>query len=347
MENLEREKEIVLNPTIYINTRLGVLGDLPGYGKSLSVLGLISRQRDVRNYSDKSDNIAVEKIKYHDYVSLVKTDIIQRVNCSIILVNVSLMSQWVYELNRTLLNYIAISKISDVEDIELSKYDVVLVSSNIYNLFCQVYKKKYWERFIIDEPSSLKMSMDEIRADFYWLITGTPNELYLKRIIGFLNELLPEDNDTFNHLIIKNDDNVVMSSYNMPATRNIYYKCKGCISSLFEGIVPDNVLEMIQAVNIGGVFNVFNAFNSVNIDDGSNITIYDAYKLKKQKRLDELNSDKVRKIEKIEMIQNHVNLFEYAKFKNLLIGLFIVRIIANNLINEQISEIVRDKINNG
>ncbi len=42
-----------------------------------------------------------------------------------------------------------------------------------------------------------------------------------------------------------------------------------------------------------------------------------------------------------------MNCFEYAKFKNLLIGLFIVRIIANNLINEQISEIVRDKINNG
>jgi hypothetical protein len=29
--------------------------------------------------------------------------------------------------------------------------------------------------------------------------------------------------------------------------------------------------------------------------------------------------------------------FEYAKVKNLLIGLFIVRIIANNVINEQIS----------
>jgi SNF2 family DNA or RNA helicase len=301
MENLENEKEIALNTTIYINTKLGVLADLPGYGKSLSVLGLISRSRD-KNKSDEP--IAIEKIKYHDYVSVVKTEIINRVNCSVILVNVSLMSQWVFELNRTLLNYIAIHKISDIEDIEISKYDVVLVSSNVYNVFCQVYKKKYWTRFIIDEPSSLKMSMDEIHADFYWLITGTPNELYLKRITGFLNDLLPEDNDTFNHLIVKNDDEVVMSSYDMPVSRNIYYKCKGCISSLFEGIVPDNVLEMIQALNIGGVYNAFN------IDDATNISIYDAYKIKKQKRLDELNNEKMKKIERIEMIENHINLMD-------------------------------------
>lgn len=306
MELLESEKEISLNTTIYINTKLGVLADLPGYGKSLSVLGLISRTKNNYMKSD-GDDVAIEKVKYHDYVSIVKTDIIKRVNCSVILVNVSLMSQWVYELNRTLLNYIAVHKISDIEEININQYDVILLSSNVYNVFCQVYKKKYWTRFIIDEPSSLKMSMDEIYADFYWLITGTPNELYLKRTTGFLNELLPADIDTFNHLIIKNDDEIVRSSYNMPTTRNIYYKCKGCISSLFEGIVTDNVLEMIQAININGVFN---AFNISDIEDSTTMTIYDAYKIRKQRRLEELNAEKVKKTEKIETIENHINLLD-------------------------------------
>jgi hypothetical protein len=310
MDNLEREKEVILNTTIYINTKLGVLADLPGYGKSLSMLGLISlsSERDKERYKE-TDNIQVslEKIKYHDYVSVVKTNILTKVNCSVILVNVSLMSQWVSELNRTLLNYIAIHKTTEIEDIELSKYDVILVSSNVYNVFSQVYRKKCWKRFIIDEPSSLKMSMDETYSEFYWLITGTPNELYLKRIIGFLNELLPSDIDTFNHLIIKNDDNVVKSSYNMPITRNMYYKCKGCISSLFEGIVPDNVLEMIQAVNIGGIFNSFGIEKK---DSDEIITIYDAYKIRKNKRLEELNLDRTKKIEKIEMIETHINLLD-------------------------------------
>lgn len=312
MDNLEREKEVVLNTTMYINTKLGVLADLPGYGKSLSILGLISLYSNRVLEKDQENNqVSLEKIKYHDYVSVVKTNIITKVNCSVILVNVSLMSQWVSELNRTLLNYIAIHKITDIEDIELSKYDVILVSSNVYNVFCQVYKKKCWKRFIIDEPSSLKMSMDEIYAEFYWLITGTPNELYLKRTTGFLNELLPSDIDTFNHLVIKNDDNVVRSSYNMPTSRNMYYNCKGCISSLFEGIVPDNVLEMIQALNIGGIFNSFGTEKSDTIDDV--ITIYDAYKIRKNKRLEELNNlntDRSKKIEKIEIIENHINLLD-------------------------------------
>jgi hypothetical protein len=309
MDNLEREKEIVLNTTIYINTKLGVLSDLPGYGKSLSVLGLISlsAERD-KSKIEYNNQVSLEKIKYHDYVSVVKTNIITKVNCSVILVNVSLMSQWVSELNRTILNYIAIHKTSDIEEIDLSKYDVILVSSNVYNIFCQVYKKKCWKRFIIDEPSSLKMSMDEIYSEFYWLITGTPNELYLKRITGFLNELLPSDIDTFNHLIIKNDDNLVKSSYNMPTTRNMYYKCKGCISSFFEGIVPDNVLEMIQAVNIGGIFNSFGVERKESSDEI--ITIYDAYKIRKNKRLEELNNDRTKKIEKIEMIENHIDLLD-------------------------------------
>lgn len=301
METLEAEKEISLNTNIYINTKLGILADLPGYGKSLSILGLISRTK--KNGIKRTES-SVEKIKYHDYVSVVKTEILRVVNCSIILVNVSLMSQWVLELNRTLLNFIAIHKTSDIEDIDLSKYDVILVSSNVYNVFCQVYKKKYWTRFIIDEPFSLKMSMDEIYADFYWLITGTPNELYLKRTTGFLNELLPQDIDTFNHLIVKNDDSIVMSSYNMPKTRNIYYNCKGGIANLFEGIVTDNVLEMIQALNINGVFSAFN------VEDFPTITIYDAYKIRKQKRLEELSSEKIKKLEKIETIENHINLLE-------------------------------------
>ena len=33
MEKLENTKEITLNSTIYLSTKLGILGDLPGYGK--------------------------------------------------------------------------------------------------------------------------------------------------------------------------------------------------------------------------------------------------------------------------------------------------------------------------
>lgn len=312
METLEKEKEISLNGIAYIHTKLGVLGDLPGYGKSLSVLGLIAKTKE--NY-DRDSKYVVERSKHYDYVSMVKVEILPRIPTTLILVNISIISQWIQELNRTLLNYIAVSKPSEIDDIKnIEEYDVVLVSNNIYNIFSQVYHKKCWKRFVIDEPASLKLCMEETHATFYWLVTGTPNELYLKRRTGFLNNLLPdvENFDLFNHLIVKNDDNLVKNSYIMPPTKNIYYKCKGNISKLFEGLVADNVMEMIESCNISGVFNSLN-----NNDEKFNgeLTIYDVYKIRKTKRLEEFDTENNKNLEKIKTIREHLTLFEKRLFR--------------------------------
>lgn len=313
MQKIESNKEIELLGGMYITTKLGVLGDLPGYGKTLSMLGLISNTKD-KNIDD--NKYIVEKIKYHNYVQFKKIEIIDQLQTSLILSNLSLVSQWINELNRTSLRYLAIYKQSDLsENINLSLYDVVLVSSNIFNLFAQVYKKKCWKRFIIDEPASLKMSMEEVYANFYWLVTGTPKELYTKRLHGFLKDLIPEDIDIFNYTLIKNDDNIVKNSYRMPHTRNIHYKYKDDISQIFMGLVPDNVIEMIQSNNISGVLDLLNGnieCTNLNNDDQSissysNVNIYDAFKNKKKKRLEELYTDRNKNFEKIQVVEYHIN----------------------------------------
>ena len=309
MEKLEKEQSIDLVSSIYIKTKLGVLADLPGYGKSLSVLGLIDRTLDV----DLESKFPLERIRSFSYVSQVTVDLLDQVGCSLILVNISLMAQWTQELNRTLLRYIAVYNRNEIEDIDLSQYDVILVSNTIYNLFAQVYKKKSWRRFIIDEPASLKIpAMEESYSLFYWLITATPNELYLKqRRTGFLNILLPDDMDMFDHLILKNDDQFVKSSYVMPLTRHLYYKCSGNISTLFEGIVSDNIIEMIQAGHLSGVFH---ALESEGMD-----TIIEAYRARKQKRLQELKAGKEeideKTIEKMETIETHLHTLDDKIFK--------------------------------
>lgn len=315
MQKIETTKEIELLGGMYITTKLGVLGDLPGYGKTLSILGLIS------NTSNKEENVddtkyVVEKIKYHNYVQFKKIEIIDQLQTTLILSNLSLVSQWINELNRTSLRYLAIYKQSDLsENINLSLYDVVLVSSNIFNLFAQVYKKKCWKRFVIDEPASLKLSMEEVYANFYWLVTGTPKELYIKRLHGFLKDLIPEDIDIFNYILIKNDDDIVKNSYRMPHTRNIHYKYKDDISQIFMGLVPDNVIEMIQSNNISGVLDLLNGngnieslnINNDDISSNSNFNIYNAFKNKKKKRLEELYTDRNKNFEKIQVVEYHIN----------------------------------------
>jgi SNF2 family DNA or RNA helicase len=313
MDRIEREKEIELHPSIYVSTKVGVLADLPGYGKSLSMLGLIGRT--LKNPQVEEQCVYVwEKTKYYEYVSLKKTEVLHSTNCSLILVNISLMSQWIHELTRTSLRYIAVHSKYEIEDIPLHNYDVVLVSNNIYNIFSQVYRKKCWKRFIIDEPASLKLpSMEETYARFYWLITGTPNELYgtNKRRTGFLNNLLPEEFDIFNHIIVKNEDQFVKKSYDMPSTKYLFYTYLGNMSHLFEGIVSDTIIEMIQAGNINGVFNMLlDKENKEEKETVYSTTMIDAYRSRKMKRLQELQKEEVRNIEKIQVIESHIKLLD-------------------------------------
>lgn len=281
MENLEESGQIMINASEFINTKIGLLCDIPGYGKSLSILGLIAK---TLKKIPIEETIFYEKvIQYNELntFSHIKISPLQKTDCSLVLVNISLLSQWIAELNRTLLRFIAIYNKNDIENIDTSKYDVILISNNIYNLFSQVYRKKIWKRFIIDEPMSLKIpSMELTYANFYWLVTSTPNELYIKKRNGFINDLLP---DNINHLIIKNEDCFVKNSYEMPVTSHIYYKCQGNISKLFSGLVSHNILEMMEAGNIQGVFSSFCV-------EDKKITLIDLFKERKSKRIEELNN---------------------------------------------------------
>ena len=312
MEKMENDKEIELHPHIYVSTKIGVLADLPGYGKSLSVLGLIAQTLNLPRIEEKKTYI-LEKTTHHNYISLTKTEQLQTTNASLILVNVSLLSQWMYELSRTSLRYFAVHNRFDIENIDLEKYDVILVSNNVYNLFSQVYRKKCWKRFIVDEPASLKIhSMEETYAKFYWLITGTPNELYLvnKRRTGFLNNLLPEDFELFNYIILKNDELFVKSSYEMPITKHLFHSYLGNMSTFFEGIVSDSIIEMIQAGNVSGVF------NSLVDDSFQASTIIDAFRLRKTKKIQELQKEeKTQNSDKIQTIENHLTSLNDKLFK--------------------------------
>lgn len=304
MSRLEHDQSIDLTSGMFVETRVGLLSDMPGYGKTLSMLGLIARTRN-----EELPNIfADEKIKPHDYVRLHRVDMLKMMKASLVLVNVSIISQWIAELNRTDLKYTYISKPSEIEDCDLNEFDVVLISNNVYNLFSPVYKKYCWRRFIVDEPASLKLCMEPVHARFYWLITGTPNELYIKRRTGFLNDILPDSEhmDIFSYIILKNDDQLVKASYEMPVTQNTHYKCCGNIAALFEGLLPDHLIEKIEAYNISGVLDDLGVVQSF-----EDISLIDIFREKKQKRIDELNREMTGKAtERLQLLETHMSLFE-------------------------------------
>ena len=308
MERLEQQQEIPLTTGLFLETRVGLLSDMPGYGKTLSILGLIDRSRQ----EEMPILFADEKISAHPYVKMHRVEMHRMMRATLILVNVSLISQWMVELERTTLRYTYVSKPSEVEDRDFSTFDVVLVSNNVYNVFASVFKKTCWKRFVIDEPASFKLCMESSHARFYWLITGTPKELYLRRRTGFLNDLLPEQDavDEFSYLIVQNEDQLVKASYEMPQTHNVHYRCTDTIAHLFEGLLPDHVIEKMEAYHIAGVL------ADLMVDESQACSLIDVFREKKNKRLLDLRRESTvmlpqqRLQERIQQVETHRSLFE-------------------------------------
>ena len=308
MERLEQQHEIALTTGLFLETRVGLLSDMPGYGKTLSMLGLIDRSR----HEEMPAQFVHEKVSSHPYVCLHRVEMHRMMRSTLVLVNVSLISQWMAELDRTTLRYTYVSKPSEVEDRDFVEFDVVLVSNNVYNVFASVFRKTCWKRFVIDEPASFKLCMEPSHARFYWLITGTPNELYLRRRTGFLNDLLPDQDsiDQFAYLILRNDDRLVKASYEMPQTHNVHYRCTDTIARLFDGLLPDHVIEKIEAYHITGVM------ADLMVDETQSCSLIEIFREKKRKRLEELRRESLststdkRMQDRIQQLETHLSLFE-------------------------------------
>lgn len=284
MSDLERTQKISLSPTDFLTTKVGFLSDIGGYGKSLSVLGLIARTLTLEPLVDSP--YYHETIRHSDYVQRVSMQQIEPLSCSLILVSVSLLSQWKQELNRTTLRYEIVYSKSEVEYLNFKELDVVVVSHTLYNLFAKIYSKKLWNRFIIDEPASLGIVLEPIHAQFYWLITATPEELiYEHKCRGFLQDLIPEYSNDAIPLIIRNEEQFIKKSFDMPPTEYIRYNCFS-IAKYFEEIVNKSVRECLESGNVQMVINMW--CGGGGSCSNQTMTIYDAYIHKQIRKIAEL-----------------------------------------------------------
>lgn len=253
MEKLE-EEQVIIKDDFTRETNIGILADKTGYGKSLSLIGLICRDKMkwnietpfvVKNIrSEAGGKIRNYYIKRYD-----------KINSTLILASINIIGQWECELNKTTLKYITINS-KNIDDIIPDKYDVVLVSNSLYNRLLHNTTKNTiaWKRFIFDEPGHLKVpSMTEIIAGFYWFVTATPRDIISKHYNcrgSFMKEIADLNFDSFKDIIIENDPEFVELSFAMPETYHHRYKCYQPISNIVRGIVTDSINNMISAGNI-------------------------------------------------------------------------------------------------
>lgn len=292
MEKLEINKKVLINDNTKYETVIGISSDMSGYGKTLSSIALIVRDK---MQWDMNTNYMKESITSRSKGKIIKKtyEEFQRLNTTLILTNQSIILQWYSDLkNYTDLDIGLVTTRRVAETIDVSDFDVVIVSCTMYNLLCNRYNSYAWKRFIFDEPGHVKVpAMNSLVAGFYWFITATPDKIVSlhSRKNGLMNEILEGSNchyqtfsQSFKYFIIKNDDEFVKLSFKMPQTNHLYYSCKDILYNTVKGFVNDNVMEMLSACNISGAIRLLGGTETSNI--------VDLVKQKKMEELEEINA---------------------------------------------------------
>ena len=251
MSELETAKIIKIVHTekeLEIDTRVGILADKVGAGKTVEIMGLLCNDIDPSNrfYS------------YEQYTSPyfnIKTLNISesQVQSNLIVVPHNLVDQWIEIITKSSLTYYVINRqkklqaFNEMVDIP----DIILVSSTFISK-CDF--KLYWKRIIIDEPHIVKMPVKfSYTGNFIWLICATP-ELCFSSGARLFNKLFGLNYHQIvrcglsKAIIVKNQDDYIEQSRNLPNIIEIFVNClTPTYLNMFHNVIPPNIMELLQA----------------------------------------------------------------------------------------------------
>lgn len=301
MEKLELDKRRDLGNK-YIEMTMGILGDLPGGGKTLSMICVIDRDKMKWDMDTQFEYEEVEAIgPASTYITRRKIKK-ERLDCTLIIASTSLIWQWEREMNRAKkLSYHTITKKTHF-DVDPDDYHVILCSDTMYNKFVENFESFAWKRFVFDEAASTHIpSMNTIYAGFYWFITATfPNlsnirgtkKHFLKTIFSTISQL------TFEYMLVKNHDEYVKSSYNILDPNKIIHKCiNPGVLKVVGDIVSSDISIMISAGNIDGALKLLGGEdgpkNIIEVVTHNTIDELDYSKKKVEEHYESRNKDSV------------------------------------------------------
>lgn len=307
MEKREAEK-FVTDGDMHIETNIGVNADKTGYGKTLSMITLIFRDKmtwDINTMYNFTNTVSLVggRIKKTTTVTYEKID------TTLVLASQSIIHQWYDEIIKTPLAVKMLTSRKSIETTMIENYDVVLVTPTMYNRLVSKYSGVAWKRFIFDEPGHMKVpGMRKIVAGFMWLVTANPDAIIAKHrkcSSSFMCDIIGSVgwqtfSQYFSYLMVKNDDNFIQFSFSMPPTEHYYHKCYNPMYKAVKGFVTNRITEMISAGNISGAIKA--------LGGGETRNIVELIRQKKEDELEELLSririlsirNKIKQIEKLE-----------------------------------------------
>lgn len=281
MEQIENNKQVEIETNElfdfrtynYCETKVGINSEMSGFGKTLSMITLISR--DKMKWNNSSEYILTNIKEYSGgLIKNIKTKTYEKLQTTLVVVSSSVLNQWVEEFKLSDLSCVVINNSKKVRNIDIENYDVVIVIPNFYNMLIEKYYGYAWKRFIFDEPGHIKIpSMKPIIAGFYWLVTATPKLIYSLHCNSrksFMYSLLdkgqhPNIEYHFRNIIIKNPNEFVLQSFEMPKTTHHYYECLQPLYKTIQGLTSPTILSMISGGNIKGAIELLGGNKTDNI----------------------------------------------------------------------------------
>ena len=331
MEKLERERKIVISEERKYITDFGILGDFAGYGKSLSIVGLLARNKMPWDVSKEHTITTIDS--YGSCLKMILNRKMKtRVNANLLLASSNLIEQWKEYFNHVLPGKISVKEISSkthMENFDADEWDVVLVSSCRYNEFMDfIGNEIVWKRFIFDDAASTPIpNMRNITAGFCWFVSATYQGLLCIRNMGYMKNFFRFFNyETLTNLAITNPLGFLKESFKMP---EIIYKTHKCGNPRILGVLQNHVDNEIKTmISAGDIRGAINRLGGGIYNDGNLIDI--VVKRHREKLLQAISSldmwnrrgrDNVKEVEqwtkRIKEIETNIKDLE-EKYKNIL-----------------------------
>lgn len=275
MENLEDNSFVECDDLSIKETKIGILADKTGSGKSFCVIGLLCRDKMFWDMEIPY----VEESRYNKFGSLVnkrETNRFRKINTNLIVVDACILEQWKQYLSFTNLSVLVINNSKMISTLNIEDYDIVLCNTKFYNKVVGLNNNIVWKRLIYDEPGHTKISkMKKIKCGFIWLISATPFEI-LKMYRGtkkgflkedFLNEIFTNEDfiDLTEGIIIKQDDKIIDKSFILPTFIELYHDCFIPVYNIVNGLISKEIQDLIEKGNIPNVIEILGGEHTNNL----------------------------------------------------------------------------------
>lgn len=241
-----------------VSTDVGIIGNPVGSGKSLIMMAIMATPyhdlRQKKTYLEANCTMQV----YYQIGPLKST--------SVLVVPHTIFKQWVsYLQTQSALDVEYVCTKKQINNLQFNK-EVILVSATMYNTFAEMVNEKnlVFARILFDEADSINIPRCiEIKSGFCWLVSSSVDNLLHPKGYktqntgikgsGFIKDTCVRLGPYKSHIFLKNSDELIKESFNLPEPTCYYYWCKRTkVLTILENLISPDIQQMLCAGDVKG-----------------------------------------------------------------------------------------------